>query len=42
MDRKCPYILLAKLAYRAGHGYIGILIHYFIVFCEFPVACVQI
>ena len=25
MDWKRPYILILTLAYRAGHGYIGIL-----------------
>ena len=40
--RKCPYILLVNLAYRARPGCIGILNTLFRSFCEFPVACIWI
>ena len=42
MDWKRPYILIVKPAYRAGHGYIGILNTLFHSFCEFSVTSVQI
>ena len=42
MDWKHPYILLVNLAYRAGHGYVGIFNTLFCSFCAFPVACVRI
>ena len=42
MDWKHPYIFIVNLAYRARHGYIGILNTLFRSFCEFPVAYVHI
>ena len=35
MDWQRPYILIVNLAYRAGHGCIGILNTLFRSFCEF-------
>ena len=40
MDWKRPYIVIVNLAYRTGHGYIGILNTLFRSFCEFSMACV--
>ena len=42
MDWKRLYILIVNLAYRVGHGYVGILNPSFCSFCEFPVPYVRI